>query len=148
MADIYAATKSRLKADATLTALVGSAYILDDDDVGRDGLKLSNIKPANQPIVSPAIYLHWTTETPFSASVLNAVRGFVEVYIYQDTGYATIELARRRVWELLHQQRVAIDNDYLFAFVWAGDVKRQKDDELGGASFERSRYEYHVIRKV
>jgi hypothetical protein len=150
VADLYKTTLDLLKADATLTALVASTYILDDDAVGRDGLKLANIKAANQPIASPAIYLHWSTENPFGGreTVMNAVRGFLEVYFYQDTGYSTIEDARRRVWQLLHQKRVAMDDGYLFAFVWAGDVTRRKDPAMDGVSMERTRFEYHYIREA
>ncbi len=151
MADLAGATKAYLKADSTLTAIVAADKILDAEDVGREGLKVEHIKQIGTPLVGPAIYINWTTEAPYQATMLDAVQAFVEIYFYQHSKYGIIKDMKRRVWELLHQQRVVIDDpgaDYVYAFIWRGDVVQMKDPELNGCSMERSRYEIHYLRRV
>lgn len=160
MAGLHAATKTYLKADATLYTVGGTGLaknILDITDVGREGLKIDNLKAAGQsgqPKIAPSIYLNWVDENPMpnapsapDGSVL-AVRGFLEIYFYEHMAYTTITAMRRRVYTLLHQQRVVIDGpDYLYAFIWAGDVLEQDDPYLEGVSMERSRFEFHYLRR-
>ena len=156
MADLYAATKAYLKADAALVTAVGSAaQIKDDDDVGPEGLKIEDLY-GSTPRVSNTIYLNWSTQTPISrgpqlafgaSSGEQGVSVFLEVYFYQNKGYAAIEAMRKRVTKLLHQQRVSIDTDYLYNFIWRGDLLRQSDQALGGARMERTRFEGVYLRR-
>jgi len=146
---LHQAVKTLLSGDATLAALA-TGGIHDPDSLGRPGLELADLC-AGTPVIHPAVFIRWTTEAPFSAVILKARSVFAEVYFYQDQGYDTIRQMRERVFALLHQKRVptmdAPAGDYLYAFVWAGDVLQQSDDSLGGASMERSRYEGHLIRR-
>jgi len=156
MADIYAATKALLAADATLTDITDFNGVIDDDDVGKEGLSRSDLQSGSTPRIVPTIYLNWTTSAPISrapqvmkgaSSGVQGVSEFLEVYFYENKGYSTIETMRRRVWVLLNQQRVSIDTDYLYNFIWRGDVKRRKDERLGDIPMERSRFEGVMIRR-
>lgn len=145
---LHQAVKALLSGDVTLAALA-TGGIHDADSLGRNGLELADLC-AGTPVIKPAVFIRWTTEAPFSAAVLKARSIFLELWFYQDQGYETIRQMRERAFALLHQKRVTMDTpagDYLYALVWAGDVLQQSDDSLGGASFERSRYEGHLIRR-
>lgn len=146
MTTLYAATHTLLTNDATLAALA-TGGVHDVQSLGRQELELADIT-AGTPLVKPAVFLRWTTETEF-VRVINARRVYLDIYVYQDTGYLVTAQMRDRIFTLLHQQRVTFTEpagDYLYAFVWAGDVVQQQDDTLGGASMERSRYEGHLTK--
>ncbi len=152
MTTIRAAVRARLTGDATLVALA-TGGIHDEDSLNNEnGLTPEALQTTNSPIIRPGIYIGWTTSDPFGVNdaTLHAERAFLEVYYYQQVGYATITAMRDRVKVLLHQQRVTFDepaNQYCNAMIWAGDVLNQKDEEMAGASMERSRYEVHIRRR-
>lgn len=142
------ALKARLSGDATLAA-IAMGGVHDPESLGRQELELKDITAINSPLIKPAVFIRWTTEDPFDVPAINAVRAFVEIYFFQDKGYASCQSMRERVWLLLHQQRVSFDAPagwHLGVFIWAGDVLQMQDDSLGGASMERSRYEVHLTR--
>lgn len=145
MADIYGAVKTLLANDATLAALATNG-VKDDDDVGREGLTESDLTGAT-PIIQPTIYINWETDIPWNNAIVSR-RIFFTVFFYDDSTYGTIESMVRQVYDLLHQQRVAIDgDDYVYAFLNVGDTLRFRDDRLGGAASAQSRYEGHYIRR-
>lgn len=155
MADLHAAVKALLATDATLLAISGFNGVLDDDNVGGEGLKESDLR-GGTALYLPTVYLNWTTETPISrgpqmgfgaSSGDQGVSVFLEVFFYDEANYSDIETMRLRTTKLLHQQRVSIDTHYLYNFIWRGDVKRQFDDRLGGVRMERSRFEGVTIRR-
>jgi hypothetical protein len=143
---LRAALRALLAADTALAALATNG-VKDLDTLGRAGLELADLNGGTAAI-KPTVFIRWSTAAPYSDSVLNARSLFVELYFYADQGYTTIESMRARVFALLHQKRVSFDsptNEHLCAFRWAGDVLQQVDDQLGGAAFERSRYEGHLV---
>lgn len=151
MADLRAATKALLEGDATLGALTSN--ILDRNEVGEEGLKLANLRTGSSPVIVPSVYIKWVSENPLPNSPslpdgsVVGVRAFCEIYFYGDSNYTTITAMRRRVYGLLHQKRVTVDTDYVYAFLWRGDVLEQKDMLMGGVCVERSRYEVHYLRR-
>lgn len=150
MTTVQQALKTALSGDVTLAALA-TGGIHDLASLGRQQLEITDLT-SGTPIIRPAVLIRWTTQTPFSAAVLKARRGFVELYYYDDSanGYATIRSMRERVFALLHRQTVTITeptNDYVWRFSWAGVVEEQTDESLGGAAMERDRYEYFVTKE-
>jgi hypothetical protein len=122
----------------------------DAESLGRNNLELDDITDGS-PVVKPALFIRWSTEAPYSSSVLKARSVFVELYFFQDQGYDVTVQMRHRAFELLHQQRVSFDDpegDYLYAFRWAGDLTNMDDESLQGASMERSRYEGHLTKEL
>lgn len=63
-------------------------------------------------------------------------RAFVEVYLYQYTGYATLRTARDLIYGLWHEQRIGTKTWQMFS---TDDVNDQVDDALG-CSLIVSRY--------
>lgn len=151
MTTIREAVRAVLTGDATLVALATGGIHDDDSLDNRNGLTPQALQAAGSPLIRPGIYIGWTTSDPFGVhdATLHAERGFLEVYFYQHEGYDVITTMRDRVKRLLHQQRVNFDtpaNQYNHAILWAGDVLNMKDEEMAGASMERSRFEVHIRR--
>lgn len=148
MTTFFEAVKAALLADVTLATL--TTIILDDDDVGRDGLQREQLLATDTATsISPAIFIKWRSQLPFQLRVLKAEQVFFEVYFYQEQGYGTVEAMRARVFELLHEQAIQFDEpagNYCHLILWRGNVLRLFDPELAGASMERSRYETHITR--
>lgn len=151
MTTIREAVRTLLTSDVTLAALATGGIYDDDALDNRNGLTPAALQASGSPIVRPGIYIGWTTSDPFGVNdaTLHAERAFFEVYFYQHEGYDQITAMRDRVKRLLHQQRVSFDtptNQYCHAMLWAGDVLNMKDEEMAGASMERSRFEVHIRR--
>lgn len=148
MATMKEAVRAVLTGDATLMALA-TGGVHDHDTVGRRGLTRETLMTAGVVAIKPAIYINWTTEAPFGVrqATLQAERLFFEVYFYQDSGYATIVSMRKRVKALLNYQPTQYNspaNEWMHDIRWAGDLLEMKDEELGGVSMERTRYEVLV----
>lgn len=147
MTTLKAALKSKLTGDTALMALaVGGVF--DAESVGREGLTLDDLT-SGTPLVKAAVFLRWSTAGPISARAIQAREVFVEIYVYQHSGYDTCRKMRDRLFALLDGARVAYDDpagEWLFELRWAGDVTEQRDDSLGGASMERSRYVGYLVK--
>lgn len=150
MTTLRAAVKALLQADTTLTTLA-TGGIYDGEDVGRQGLTIDMIREEGEVAISPAIFLRWTTENRLDPDCLHVQQAFLQIYFYQDYGFDICRQMRQRAFTLLHQQTVPFDEPsgwFIFAMVWVGDVLEQYDDQLGGAHFERSRYQVDIGRPV
>lgn len=145
------AVRAKLAGDAPLAALATNG-VWDFDRIvsqgfGTNGITL-DVLTNNAVLIQPTVYLNWTSETPIYPVKARAWRAMVEVYLYDWDGYVTIRQMRQRVYELLHEKRVSFNepaNYFCRQIVSVGDVTYQKDAELGGACFERSRYEMRLI---
>ena len=149
MTTLQEATLALFTGDAAMVALA-TGGIYDAETLGRTELTLDDIRVSGSPTINPALFVRWSTEAPFSAVILKARSVFVELYCYQDGGYDITRQMRNRAYELMHQQNVIFDepsSDYLYAYVWAGDLTGKDDDSLQGASMERSRFEGHLIKE-
>lgn len=148
MTTFQQAVRAALVADVTLAAL--TSIILDDDNVGRDGLQRTQLLATEtSPTISPAIFIKWRSELPFQLRVLKAEQLFFEVYFYQEQGYGVIEQMRRRVFALLHEQAIPFtepSGNYCQQIYWRGSLTRLFDPEMQGVSMENSRYEAHITR--
>lgn len=142
------AIKAALRADVTLGAL--TSIILDDEDVGADGLQRTQLLASDTSTdISPAVFIKWRSELPYQLRVLKAEQTFFEIYFYQERGYGTCEAMRRRVFALLHEQKIQFTEpagNYCEGIYWRGNLLRLFDPEMAGVSMERSRYEAHITR--
>lgn len=149
MTTLQEATLALFTGDPAMVALA-TGGIYDSDTLGRDNLELDDIRSPGTPTVDPALFIRWSTEAPFSAVVLEARSIFVELYFYQDSGYTITRQMRDRAYRLMQQQTVIFDDpasDYLYAWVWSGDLTNKDDETLEGASMERSRFEGHLVKE-
>jgi len=143
------AAKAILEADATLLA-IATGGVWDFDETGRLGLSRT-LTPAAfdaNGLVKPCVLLKLRSSTPDhvlqdDAGQYSSLVEMLEVWFYEDTGYAHIETMRERVYALLHAQQLT----GTFAVYWAGDVRDQRDIELD-ASVERSQYQVYRGRSV
>lgn len=144
-----ATVKTLLTADATLMA-TATGGVWTFDDTGRLGLNRTLTPGAFDAtgIVKPTVLLKARGAQPDysvadDAGQVVAVRQVVEVWFYQDSGFAAIETMRDRVYRLLHAKRVA----GVFALRWDGDIRNQRDVEMD-ANVERSSYLVHSVRRA
>ncbi len=110
MAVLAEALKVLLNADVTLVAIL-TGLVLDSEDFGRDGLTADNApKEANGVTIAPFAHIVWGSDIMTGWKQLNAGRLDCEIYIYQHSGYRTIDLALWRINELLHLNTVAAND--------------------------------------
>lgn len=138
---IVTTIKTILEADATLTALA-TGGIYDMDEAGAKGINRTLTPSAfdGNGIIKPSILIRLRSSTPDPAlqddsNQYIAVREVVEVYLFQDSGYSTIDGMRARVYALLHAKRLS----NTFRVEWAGDVRTMRDNDLD-SSVERADY--------
>lgn len=148
---IVSAIKTILEADATLAA-AATGGIWDWDETGRLGLNLTNTPGAFDAngIIKPAIMVKLRSSIPdYNLADDNtqyvSLRHNVEIWLYQDTGYITIESMRLRVYALLHTKQVT--GEGVFKIEWQGDVRGERDTEID-ANVERSDYLVRARRSV
>jgi hypothetical protein len=112
MATLREAFKARLADDPTLAGLLYGG-VLDADDVFR-GLKVTNVPyESNGVTIQPFASIRWGGANPFGPVTVQAEQQRVEVYVYQHTGYATIEAALTRIKQLCNRQFISADDRQL-----------------------------------
>lgn len=113
MSDTLANAKTILEADATLLALA-TGGIWDWDETGRMGINRSNAATSaafTNGIIKPCLLLKLRSSVPFGgiaddASRIASARDMLEVWAYQDSGYATIKSMLARVYTDLQGQQL------------------------------------------
>jgi hypothetical protein len=94
----------------------------------------------------PCALLKGSTATPWGPQ-LHSGRLYFQLYLYQRSGYASIEPARLRIYKLLHRTRLTPSNgDGCYEIDHAGDVLDQEDATLG-AALQLSRFVATIQRK-
>jgi len=138
---VLASIKTLLEADATLLASA-TGGIFDWEETGRLGISRTSTPAAYDVngLLLPCLLLRLRAAVPDwvladDANQYVAVRETLEVWLYQDSGYATIEAMRDRCYALLHTKQVT----NAFAIRWQGDWRSQHDMVIN-ASLERSDY--------
>jgi hypothetical protein len=135
--------KALLEADATLLA-TATGGVWDYDETGRLGLSRTTTPAAFDASerILPCLLVKMRSSQPtgeLADGQSLSVRDHLEIWLYEDTGYAHIDTMRERVYALL--QAVQLDGTH--GCFWQGDVRGARDIELD-ASVERS--DYTVIR--
>lgn len=105
--------RTLLTDDPTLTALVSAAHIYDAETLPRDGLSAADApRLAGGVRLAPHLKLRWRDAVDHQPSTrtLAPERETLEIYAYQDAGYATVEAALGRCKDLLHDQYLAPDD--------------------------------------
>jgi hypothetical protein len=134
-----------LENDTALSSTL-TGGIFDATELGRNGLQIEQVQDA-QGRIKPCAVIRWRANNPFPPEPIPAERQFVEVYLYEDTGYTNIEAAIKRMKTLLHRKYI-ISTDHGLAWVrWAGDLGEMEAEELGNCPMNRSRFEIIKTRK-
>lgn len=141
------AAKAILEADATLTA-AATGGIYDVDEAGANGISRTTTPGAfdANEMIKPCILVKLRSDTPDGelqdeAEQYVSVREVLEVWLYEYSGYSTINTMRNRVYTLL--QNVQLSGT--FQCIWAGDVRNQRDTDLD-ANVERSEFAVHTFK--
>lgn len=144
MSAVRDAIKAVLAADTgaggVATLLTGGIY--DWDETGRLGISRDNTATADafdtNGKVKPCALLKTRSEQPDGPiddpAPAQSVREMLELYLYQDDGYATIESAADRAWSLLHRGWVGSQQ-----VRYTGAIRTYTDD-FGGAYLLRPTY--------
>ena len=147
MTTLRAATLAALQADSTLSGL--ATVITDANALGKGWLELADVQTGSDPTVQPTVFVRWTTDEPRGSAEFGGHIAMCEVWFYTARSYETIRQMREAVRAVLDEQTLAFDepsDDYLGFFRWAGTLKEQIDDSLGGAFCERDRYAGYMVR--
>lgn len=132
-----------LKTDATLLAtLAGGIYT--SAEVGREGITRETVPAAfdGDGYLLPCALVKQRGLTPDNVLVEQetpAASGaqVVDIYVYEDTGYSSIDAALARLRMLLLGHQLA----NTFPLEWLGDLPRERDDgALQGASMARQEW--------
>lgn len=130
MSDTLANAKTLLEADATLLALA-TGGVWDWDETGRMGINRTNTPTAfTDGKIKPCLLLKLRSSVPFGdvaddAAQVTGARDMLEVWAYQDIGYATINAMLARVYTLLQGKPLGG-----FVCRWAGDISPQRDTDM------------------
>lgn len=130
MSDTLANAKTLLEADATLLALA-TGGVWDFDETGRMGLGRTNTTAAfTDGKIKPCVLLKLRSSVPFGeiaddAAQIVSARDMLEVWAYQDIGYATIKSMLDRVYTLLQGKQLGG-----FSCRWAGDIQPLRDIDM------------------
>jgi hypothetical protein len=94
--------------------------------------------------LQPCALVRQETETPWGPYEHSA-RLYVTVWFYQRSGYDAIDAARKRVYALLHRQRITAEGSW--GVEHANDLLDQEDPGLG-VPMAMSRYVATILRSV
>lgn len=140
MTATLANAKTILEADATLLALA-TGGVWDWDETGRMGINRVNTTAAfTSGIIKPCLLLKLASSVPFGdiaddSRHLTGARDMLEVWAYQDSGYATIKSMLDRVFTLLQGQPLGGA-----ACRWTQKVQPSLRDKEMDANVEYDRY--------
>jgi hypothetical protein len=132
-----AAILAALQADATLMALLpGGMHTATE--ISRL-LTPAAFDTATKELL-PCGLLRLSSETPTGpALALRAALSVYEIYLYERVGSAAIEPARKRIYSLLHLQRIAPATGGAWTMIHANDIP-DRDESTLDASLCITRY--------
>lgn len=131
-----AAIYNLLNSDSTLmSALTGGLYH-EVSEISRQATP--DAYDGNKEL-QPCALIRQETGTPWGPHDHSA-RLYVTIWFYERNGYTNIEAARKRVYDLLHRQKLTpVDGSGNYDIRHADDLLDQEEPELG-VSMAMSRY--------
>ncbi len=142
MATLRQAVLSALTGDSTLmTILTGG--VGDWDTLGRTGLTPGNaVYETDDVRLKPQAVVSYSTEIPALEpyGTRQGRRRFMQLWVYSNSSYATIDSALRRAEVVLHRLQVTTDDAHTALLIYVNDGPDFIADELEGALARYSRY--------
>jgi hypothetical protein len=145
-----AAAKAILEADATLLA-TATGGVWDFDETGRLGLSRGSTPAAFDAnlTIKPCVLVKSRSINPDyiladDANKYVSTREILEIWLYQDSGYSTIETMKLRIHILLHTVQLV----GTFVCRWDGDPLRPPRDMDLDASVDRMDFEIRAKRSA
>lgn len=146
MATLRETVKETLADDPTLAAIL-TGGVEDSEDRGQDGGGADHApRGVDGVTILPHAVIRWRASNLLPPQQIGAEEGTVEVYVYDDTGYATIESAISRIKALLNDEYLQVDDRdlaHLRQIYVSGELPA---DELGGATCMFSRFAFVHVR--
>lgn len=138
--------KNTLEADVILTGILPGG-IFDASELPQDGGGASSAPRQSDGVrINPYAIIRWGNSAGYPPHKVYAEQGSVEIYFYQDTGYAIIEQAISRVKALLNDVYLEASDRVLAHVSFAFNSREVPADELGGAPCQFSRYSIIHVR--
>lgn len=138
MATLESAVETAIEAAAG-TTLTGGMYSAEEMD--RGNVTLDTVLRDTNGRILPFGVLRWRGDIP-GGGLHDSGRRFLEVWLYEDSGYDNIRAARRAIRKALHRQYFTTDGESSAMGRWVGDLGELTADELGGASMDRVRIQF------
>ena len=146
---ILSAAKAVLEADATLLA-TATGGIYDINESGALGINRQTTTGAfdSNGLLKPCVLLRARALVPDfqlrdASGQYSSARQTLEVWLYQDNGYTSIDTMKARIYALLHEKQLT----GTFLVSWAGGSGENFDWELR-ACVEREDYLANTWRNV
>lgn len=137
--------RATLEADTTLVALL-TGGIFDASEMDRDGWTLNNVSRTTAGRIKPFAVLRWSGPRP-GGGLLTSGRQTVTIWLYEDTGFTSVRLARERLFTLLDKKYFTTTEKSAVRGLWIGGIDEDTADELGGASLTGARYQFTYARR-
>lgn len=145
MSRLEDAVRTTLEGDTTLMALL-TGGIFDAGEMDRDGWTLNNVSRTSTGRIKPFAVLRWGGAVR-GGGLLRSGRQTVSVWLYEDTGYTSVRLARERLHALLDRMYFTTTEKSAVRGLWIGDIDEATADELGGASATGARFQFTYARR-
>ena len=151
MATIESDLRTFLEADGTLTGIL-TGGIYDASELDQNLLTPSTpglYTSATVPKLKPCLLIRWAEKNP-SEVVDKSRRQFVNFFVYEHRGYANINAAIGRLFDILNRKKVTVTNGSTrraHQFHWDGDAGEYVAEELNGAAANRSTYYVDFTRR-
>lgn len=143
---LRATIRTLLENDTALAALL-TGGVFDDSELPRDGGGVDYApRDATGVRITPFAVIAWQQSTPFDSRHVRAERQTLEVYLYQDSAFDTIESASDRIKSLLHNYETKSDDRALVTVQYAYQSGKQYAEELNQSPMIFQRYEVSYVR--
>lgn len=146
MATLREAVVTRMTSDGTLTALL-TGSIFNAEDFSFDGGGADEIpRAANGVDVLPFAIVRFKASNHYGPLLVQGELQSVEIYVYDNVGYVTIDAAISRIKALFHFTEVSA-NDRQLAFFLTTHISGEMDaPEFGGIPCQFIRFSNTQVR--
>ena len=146
MATLAEAIPTLLNADATLSALL-TGGVHNAADFSFDGGGADEIpRQANGVLVDPFAIVRFKSSDPKGPYLIGGELQSIEIYVYDDSGYVTIESAITRIKALLHNTEVSADDRALVFLIFGHTSGEMNAEEFGNIPCQFIRFMSTQIR--
>ncbi|MBZ0293566.1 MAG: hypothetical protein K8L99_13445 [Anaerolineae bacterium] len=146
MATIREVLKSTLSDDAALSGYLPGGW-LDRDVLPADGGGAVNVPRDSSDVVQAFGIIRWRSTLAYGPQQIGGERQFIELYLYDETGNPTIDLAVSRIKTLLHDQYHSASDRALAHTLFVQHMDDlPPDDAIGGLAVQFSRYQVIHMR--
>ena len=146
MATLREAIINLLSADSTLSALL-TGGVFNAEDFSFDGGGSDEIpRQADGVLIDPFGIIRFGDSDKFGPRDVKGRMQNIEIYVYDNVGYTTIDAAIDRLDALLDQVRITADDRQLAYLEYAHDSKELDAPELEGVACRFIRFMNTYIR--